>query len=43
MKVFSLLIYYVMEEPFALIRAIPKFYNVIVIFVKEFSEFTRNQ
>ena len=32
-----------MERPFTLTRAIPKFHGVIVIFVKEFSEFTRNQ
>ena len=43
MKVFSFLIYYVMEGLFALTRAIPKFYGVIAIFVKEFSEFARNQ
>jgi len=31
-----------MEGPFAMTRAIPEFYGVIAIFVKEFSEFSRN-
>ena len=43
MKVFSLLIHYVIEGLSAITRAILKFYSVIVIFIKEFSEFIRNQ
>ena len=32
-----------MEGPFAITRAIPKLYGIIVVFIKEFSKFARNQ
>jgi len=31
-----------MEGLFAITRAIPEFYGIIAIFVKEFSKFSRN-
>ena len=39
MKVFSLFVHYIVERPLAMTRAILKLNRVIVIFVKEFSEY----